>query len=252
MFEIKPYGDSGLRIQFGNDISVRTHRTVRSFATLLEKEKIAGVLEWIPTYTAISILYDPYVISFADLESALVALQDRWRINQLPKAEVIYIPTCYGGDKGPDLSYVARHNRLTEADVIAIHSETPYLVYMMGFTPGFPYLGGMSKRIATPRLAKPRARIPAGSVGIAGEQTGIYPLQTPGGWQIIGRTPIKLFDPHREVPILPKVGNYLKFCPVSREQYEAIAEEVDKGVYEPRIATYREGELHDATSRPEQ
>lgn len=251
MFEIKTYGDSGLRIQFGSAISVKTNRAVRSFAAMLEKEKIAGVLEWIPTYTAISILYDPYIISFADLERALVALQDQWCDTELPAADVIHIPTCYGGDKGPDLQYVAQHNQLNEADVIAIHSGRPYLIYMMGFTPGFPYLGGMSERIATPRLAEPRPQVAVGSVGIAGEQTGIYPLESPGGWQIIGRTPMKLFDPNREVPILPKVGDYLKFYPVSSDQYEEIEEAMRKGNYEPQIETYREDEPHDDTSRSE-
>ena len=132
---------------------------------------------------------------------------------------------------GPDLPFVARHCGLSPDEVIRIHSAAEYLVYMLGFTPGFPYLGGMDERIATPRLEKPRTRIPAGSVGIAGTQTGAYPLDTPGGWQLIGRTPVKLYDPDREQPILLRAGQFVKFTPIDDKAYAEIAAAVQSGAY---------------------
>lgn len=242
LFKVSAFGDSGLRIQFGETISPETNQQIRSFVVLLEQEKIYGILEWIPTYTALSIVYDPYVISYADLEQFVMNLKEKMARIDLPKAEVVHIPTCYGGDKGPDLAQVADHNGLTEEEVVKIHSGTNYLIYMMGFTPGFPYLGGMSKKIATPRLTVPRPKIAPGSVGIAGEQTGIYSMETPGGWQIIGRTPLKLYDPDRDPPILLKAGNYIRFHPVSEEEYEDILETVRNGTFHPHVEQYREEE----------
>lgn len=132
---------------------------------------------------------------------------------------IVEIPVCYGGEYGPDLAHVAAHNGLTEQEVITLHSGGDYLVYTLGFAPGFPYLGGLSEQLATPRRDTPRVRIPAGSVGIAGVQTGIYPLETPGGWQLIGRTPISLFRPHRQPPTLLSSGNRLVFRPISEQEY---------------------------------
>ena len=132
----------------------------------------------------------------------------------------VSIPVCYGGEFGPDLEYVARHNNLTTDEVIHIHSSGEYLVYMIGFAPGFPFLGGLSPKIATPRRPSPRATIPAGSVGIAGMQTGVYPIETPGGWQLIGRTPQKLFLPNENPPSLLQAGDVVKFCPISFQEYQ--------------------------------
>ena len=131
------------------------------------------------------------------------------------------------------MGHVAEHNGLTEEEVIALHSGTDYLVYMMGFTPGFTYLGGMSEKIATPRLQTPRTAIPAGSVGIAERQTGVYPIESPGGWQLIGRTPVQLFDPSKQPPVIAEPGDYIRFVPVSPEEYGRIYEEVRNGVYQP-------------------
>ena len=152
----------------------------------------------------------------------------------LPAADVIHVPAIYGGEYGPDLHYVAEFNCLSEDDVITIHSSVACLVYMFGFTPGFCYLGGMDKRIATPRQETPRLKIPAGSVGIAGEQTGIYPLLSPGGWQLIGRTPLLLFNPDRKPVFLFNAGDYIQFYPVDMEEYKRIAEEVAAGTYQPK------------------
>jgi inhibitor of KinA len=141
------------------------------------------------------------------------------------------VPTLYGGEYGPDIEFVATHNNITPEEVIEIHTATPYLVYMLGFTAGFPYLGGMSEKIATPRLKTPRTRIPAGSVGIAASQTGLYPIESPGGWQLIGRTPIKAFSPQSENPFLFAAGDYLKFRAIEQDEYDKIKELSEKGEY---------------------
>ena len=135
---------------------------------------------------------------------------------------LVELPVLYGGFCGPDLSFVAQHAGMTEQQIIDIHSAADYLIYMLGFTPGFPYLGGMDARIAVPRLSSPRVKIPAGSVGIAGEQTGVYPIASPGGWQIIGRTPLKLFDPGREQPFLLSAGQTVRFVPIDEAEYRRL------------------------------
>jgi len=152
----------------------------------------------------------------------------------LPEADVIRVPMLYGGKYGPDLHYVAEFNSLSEDDAITIPSSVACLVYMLGFTPGFCYLGGMDKRIATPRQETPRLKIPTGSVGIAGEQTGIYPLESPGGWQLIGRTPLRLFKPDSKPEFLFNAGDYIQFYPVDRDEYEQIAAAVAARTYQPK------------------
>ena len=150
------------------------------------------------------------------------------------------IPVLYGGECGPDLAAIAEHAGLTEEEVIRIHSSRDYLIYMLGFLPGFCYLGGLDERIHTPRLQNPRLKIRAGSVGIGGSQTGIYPLDSPGGWQLMGMTPVKTYDPTRAVPILVEAGDYIRFVPVDEDEYLRIKEQVARGEYE---CTIREGEV---------
>lgn len=192
------------------------------------------VLEVVPTYRSLLVYFNPLLITRLALvkriEEILLTMQAS---TENVNAKVVNIPVCYGGEFGPDLDFVAQHNGLSVDEVVKIHTSTPYLVYMIGFTPGFPYLGGMSERIATPRLEKPRTKIPAGSVGIAGSQTGFYPTESPGGWRLIGCTPIKAFNSVIENPFLFDAGNYLKFVSVSLEEYYAIKQEVDNGSYNP-------------------
>ena len=233
----KPAGDRALVVEFGNEIQPRINRRVREIACLLQQEKIDGVIEWVPTYRSILIIYDPSVVLYQELVSRMKVLEKKRKEMALPPPVVTEIPTVYGGEYGPDLEYVAKHNNLQVEEVIRIHSEPEYLIYMLGFTPGFTYLGGMSPRIATPRLSTPRTSIPGGSVGIAAGQTGIYPMDSPGGWQLIGRTPLVLFDPKREEPVLLKAGNYLKFIPVCVEKYLEIKEKVEKGEYRVKVYT---------------
>lgn len=230
MVHFKPLGDYAILIEIDDTIAPDVLTRVQQWCYGLEQLDIRGVIEWVPTYTTICVYYDPHIISYESLLEQLQSLSQTLHqtLHQtLPTYEqqhtvTLNVPVCYGGDFGPDLSYVADYHQLTEEDVIRIHTEKTYLVYMIGFAPGFPYLGGMSPLIATPRLSQPRAVIPEGSVGIAEQQTGIYSLQTPGGWRIIGRTPLKLFDSHRDPPAIMKAGYYVRFVPITKQQYDIL------------------------------
>ena len=227
-----PAGDASLSVEFGNEISAEINRRIRAFNIAIKQGGLNGIVETVPTYRALMVHYKPDVLSYGELLGLLEDLLGRLDEVSVPPQSVIEIPVLYGQEAGPDIEYVAEHSRKTVDDVISIHSSPEYLIYMLGFTPGFPYLGGMSKEIATPRLAQPRVRITAGSVGIAGEQTGIYTVDSPGGWQLIGRTPLRLYDAKRDEPILLEMGQYIKFRPVSRPEYDRIEAMVLSGDYE--------------------
>ena len=227
-YQLFPLGDQAVVIELGNKLSSETYRKVQTVASFFEHSKPDWLLDFTPALTTVTLFYDaffiykhhghqklPFDFVCSFIHTELMSLT----VDQVQKKRVIEIPVCYGGELGPDLPYVASFNHLTESEVISIHSSRNYTVYMLGFAPGFPYLGGMSERIYTPRKAKPRLSIPARSIGIAGIQTGIYPIQTPGGWQIIGQTPIHLFLPHEDPPTLLKAGDYLRFIPISYEQF---------------------------------
>ena len=186
------------------------------------------MIEYVPAYTTITLFYDPMKISrlyhkntlpYDFVCKQLDHLLSKIEIGKSSDARTIDIPVCYGGEFGPDLDIVAKTNHLTKDDVIHIHTSAEYLVYMLGFAPGFPYIGGMSEKIATPRKESPRLIIPERSVGIAGQQTGIYPITTPGGWQIIGRTPLRLFRPKENPPSLLKAGDKVRFRSISHLEY---------------------------------
>jgi KipI family sensor histidine kinase inhibitor len=234
-------GDSALNMEFGSSISEEVNKKIRAMALSIEVKSIHGIVEMVSTYRSLMIHYDPLKVDFSELVNSLKKIEQNLDNIVLPAPEVIEIPTLYGGDWGPDLDTVASYNNITVEKVVEIHTSKEYLIFMLGFTPGFPYLGGMDKRIAAPRLQTPRTRIPGGSVGIAGEQTGIYPVSSPGGWQLIGRTPIKLFDPYRKNPILLKSGNYIKFKSINEEDYKKIESELDNGTYEYIIYPKKDG-----------
>lgn len=215
-----PLGDSGLLVEFGDEISPLIHDFVRALSLRLHRKQIKGVREWVPTYRSLAVYYDPYVIGYHELAIEISDLLDSLSMDAWPSATVIEIPVLYGGEWGPDLPYVARHCGLSEEEVVRLHSGVEYLVYMLGFSPGFPYLGGMDQRLATPRLESPRLRVSAGSVGIADQQTGVYPRESPGGWRIIGRTPVKLYDPMREKPALLSAGDRVRFVPIDEETFK--------------------------------
>jgi len=185
--------------------------------------------------------YDPGIISYTAITKKMKGLLGQLDSIQIPPSEVLEIPVLYGGEEGPDLAFVAEHNGKTQEEVIKIHTSTEYLIYMLGFTPGFTYLGGMSDEIATPRLKTPRVKIPAGSVGIAGSQTGVYPIDSPGGWQLIGRTPVRMYDADRETPILPQAGQYIKFYAIDKAEYDRIAAQEAAGGYTVKTHPRKEG-----------
>jgi KipI family sensor histidine kinase inhibitor len=209
--------DRSLLLVFGEEISAEAHRNVLRLAPLLQSAR--GVVNVHPAYASILVDFDPLAVGHRDLERAAAELAARAAAAPVPEPRTVEIPVCYGGEFGPDLEEVAAlHGRAPE-EVVAIHSGAEYLVYFLGFSPGFPYLGGMPESIAAPRLATPRRRVPAGSVAIGGRQTGIYPVASPGGWRIIGRTPLRLFQPDRDPPVLLRMGDHVKFIPISKGDF---------------------------------
>lgn len=236
---IFPLGESAVLVELGDRIDPDIHHQVLSLAAELEARSFPGLIEVVPAFNTLAVYYDPYTVSCPE-QAVLPAGQNvlspylavcEWVREAAARTEsheaeplvhrrVVTIPVCYGEEYGPDLEYVAILNGLTPEDVIAIHSGRDYRVYMIGFAPGFPYLGGMSERIAAPRLSAPRSVIPAGSVGIAGTQTGIYPLPTPGGWRLIGRSPLVLFNPEESPPTRLQAGDTVRFQPITASEYK--------------------------------
>ena len=225
-------GDSSLLVEFGKEISPEINRKIAATVQLMRDQYIEGVVDVIPAFCSLLINYDPRVITYEEIRERIQCLLkvDVKAGNRHKK--VFEIPVCYGGEYGPDIANIAQHAGLTEEEVIRLHSSEDYLIYMLGFLPGFCYLGGLDERIPTPRLANPRLKINAGSVGIGGSQTGIYPLDSPGGWQLMGMTPVKTYDPGREVPILVEAGDYIRFIPIDEEEYKRIRDLVERGEYQ--------------------
>lgn len=236
--KIKPLGDRAVIIQLGDSISAQTHIQVKKCLQLLEASTYKWIVEVVPSYTNVSVYYNPfdvyqkisnephknktiYHFICEQLEQLFINMGEQETI----QGKTIEIPVVYGGSYGPDLAYVAAYHQLSEEEVIRIHTSQSYLVHMLGFAPGFPFLGGMSEKIATPRKEEPRLTIPAGSVGIAGGQTGVYPIATPGGWQLIGRTPTALFLPEAENISPISIGDQVKFHAISEEDYQQLVGE---------------------------
>lgn len=221
--ELLNLGDQGILVRFGSKIDPAIHHRVRRLMLALSAEPCPGVVELVPSYAALAVYYDPLRVEPAALRRALKERLSRMDRLPLPPPRRIEIPVCYGGSFGPDLADVAAYHGMSQEEVIRLHSEPEYLVYMLGFSPGFPYLGGLPPQLATPRRSTPRLRVPAGSVGIAGAQTGIYPSESPGGWQLIGRTPLRLYDPQTSEPFLLRAGDVLRFRPIDEDQFRALA-----------------------------
>ena len=220
--EFSPVGDLAVRLAFGAEISPRLNAVISRFCRRLQSEPVRGVTEWVPGYAAVTVYYRPWLIGYDALCGELARRTEETENAPPPEARRVEIPVCYGGEYGPDLGEVQAAHGLTPAEVIERHAGGEYLVYFLGFLPGFPYLGGLDTALATPRRATPRLRVPAGSVGIAGAQTGVYPLETPGGWQIIGRTPLRLYDPDRQPPALLAASDHVRFLPITARQFEEI------------------------------
>lgn len=213
---ILPAGDAAMVVEFGSEIDPEINCKVQVLNA--QVQQLEGVIETVPTFRSLMILYDPLRLSYGRLRRIVKRIPVNAETSSKPN-RVVEIPVCYGGAYGDDLKDVATHADLTEEAVIQLHSSREYPVYMIGFLPGFPYLGGMDPRLETPRLTSPRTAIPAGSVGIGGAQTGIYPLESPGGWRLIGRTPLKLYDPARKDPVLLRAGDVLRFIPITEEEF---------------------------------
>jgi KipI family sensor histidine kinase inhibitor len=221
-----PFGDSALLVEFGNTISLETNRKVIALNDAILGAEIEGVEEVVPTYRSLLVRYDQLKIRYEQLVFHVQTLEKTPKETRTKKeGRRIVIPVVYGGAYGPDLSHISELHGLTEEQVVKLHSEREYRVYMIGFVAGFPYLGEVADEIATPRLETPRLKVPAGSVGIAEKQTGIYPCEAPGGWQIIGRTPLKLFDPLQQPPALLSSGNIVRFKPISEMEFKTVIEE---------------------------
>ena len=243
MDNISPVGDKAIRVGFGTIISKKINRRVRQFCRLLQQNKITGLYEWVPSYTAVTIYYDSVMISYENIKDQLALLYMETLEELTPiESRVLFIPTCYDERFGYDLHTIREFHEITTEDIIHFHCDPYYLIYMLGFNPGFPYLGGMRREIATPRLANPRSLVEAGSVGIAGEQTGIYPINSPGGWQIIGRTPIKIFDIRREPPVIFEAGDFIKFYSISYDEFLQLEREIAENTYEVKVALYKDDE----------
>ncbi|SFM02036.1 inhibitor of KinA [Pelosinus propionicus DSM 13327] len=232
--KILPFGESAILIEFGKGIDPEIHSRVKVFTEDLDLNPLPAMIEYVSAFSSVTIFYNPMKVRKMQkdvpeekslLTFEIVAAMVREKLCKLERGadytpRIVEIPVCYGEEFGPDLQYVAECNKLTVDEVIHIHSHGEYLVYMIGFAPGFPYLGGMSETIATPRRQSPRMSIPAGSVGIAGMQTGVYPIATPGGWQLIGNTPVELFRLQDNPPTLLQSGDRIRFYPISRKEYE--------------------------------
>lgn len=226
--DIKPLGDSALIVQLGEGISPTLHKLVKSLSELISTNPFKGIIEYVPAYNNITVYYNPFLVqnvhsgsnsAYDKVSNHIKKIVQQITLENRTDTRTVTIPVCYGGEFGPDLENVASVNNLTIDEVIDIHTSSECLVYMLGFAPGFPFMGGMNERIATPRRDTPRLSIPQGSVGIAGKQTGIYSLETPGGWQIIGRTPLNLFLPKQSPPSLLQAGDKIQFVSIAPEEY---------------------------------
>ena len=219
----EPSSDQSLLIYFGEKITIQAHEQVRKLLHLLEAEPIPGVCNLHPAYCSLLVKFAALKWSHEKLEKELRKYLARLGKVKLPEPREVEIPVCYGGDLGPDLDAVAALHNITAEQVIKLHSSATYLVYFLGFTPGFAYLGELPKELVTPRLSSPRQRVPAGSVGIAGNQTGVYPFETPGGWRLLGRTPVSMFRTDRDGLSLLSIGDCVRFVPISQERFAELS-----------------------------
>ena len=225
-------GDSSILIEFGKEISPEINQKIAATVQLIKDQQIEGVVDVIPAFCSLLINYDPRVVLYDQICERMKGLANMDAKTGAGSKRIFEIPVCYGGKYGPDIDTIADNAGLSVEEVIKIHSSKDYLIYMLGFLPGFCYLGGLDERIHTPRLANPRIKIPAGSVGIGGSQTGIYPLDSPGGWQLMGMTPVKTYNPARETPILVQAGDYIRFVSISEQEYARIKELAERGEYQ--------------------
>lgn len=230
---LTPLGDRALLIRLGTSIDEATHRRVRAVYARLEARPVAGTIELVPAFASVAVHYDPAAVpndkgaggasAYSRFAAAIQAAIGDAGDEALPPPRTVELPVCYGGAFGPDLEEVARIHALSPQGVIELHTGAMYTVYMLGFAPGFAYLGGLPEALATPRRDQPRAAVPPGSVGIGGKQTGVYPIVSPGGWQLIGRTPVRLFDAGRQPPALLGAGDHVRFRAIVPDEFDRLA-----------------------------
>jgi len=225
-------GDRGILIHFEQKISPDISAKIRRFMSKLDEAKNEAVIEVLPAYATVCIVYNPLIMRYEAIKGFLGGLLEDSQGGESLNAAVFEIPVLYNEETGPDMGFVSEYSRLSPDEIVQIHTSGEYLIYMLGFAPGFPYLGGMDERIAAPRLKVPRQKIVPGSVGIAGSQTGMYPIESPGGWQLIGRTPLKLYDPHRNPPVYYNAGDYIKYRPIDEAEFMHILALEKTGKYE--------------------
>jgi len=211
-------GDRALLIELGDEVSPLVNREVRALLITLEQNPIRGIVELVPTYRSLLILYDPLILTFPVLRRKISERIHLTKEAEIPPSRALQIPVCYEGEYGPDLQWVADYHNMSVKEVIRLHTGTTYRVYMIGFTPGYAYLGELPGGLVTPRRETPRTHVPKGSVGIAKNQTGVYPVDSPGGWQIIGRTPLELFNPNTWPPALLNMGDLVTFYAIDKKE----------------------------------
>jgi KipI family sensor histidine kinase inhibitor len=214
-------GDRALLVELGDQIDPSINEEVRELFLKLDRRPVEGVVELVPSYRSLMVVYDPLRIGFDQLREEILRLHQTADTSLVPEPKTLSIPVVYGGEHGPDLEWVAGFHKISPEQVVTLHTGTTYRVYMIGFTPGYPYLGELPEALATPRRETPRTVVPQGSVAIAQRQTGIYPVQSPGGWHILGWTPIKLFDASQWPPTPLEMGDRVRFFPIQREEIHA-------------------------------
>ena len=226
-------GDACWVVEFGDGIDMAVNARVQAMRKKIESAPFCGFVETVPTYRSLAVCFDPLRLDSAVLRERLLSEARALDAEASFGSETALIPVCYGGEYGPDLARVAEHTGLTEEEVVKRHSANDCYCYMLGFTPGFSYLGGMDPSLETPRLKEPREKIPGGSVGIAVKQTGIYPIDSPGGWNLIGRTPLRLFDPDRPAPIFLNAGMWVRFVSVPESEFKTIEADAARPGWKP-------------------
>lgn len=212
-------GDRGLLLEFGDEIGREINEKVRRMALAIHAEAIEGIIETISTYRSLLIIYNPVILPMEDLKERLKRMEKGLQQTPLPEPKLTRIPVVYGGIYGPDLEEVAKYLHISPEEVVQLHCSKPYLIYMIGFMPGYPYMGELPQALVTPRLKTPRLLVPKGSVAIAQRQTGIYSMESPGGWQILGRTPVELFHPEKDPPALLQMGDFVQFYQISEKEF---------------------------------
>lgn len=213
-------GDRGLLLEFGDEISREINEKVRRMALAVQAEAIEGIIETVPTYRSLLIIYNPVILPIEDLKKRLKKIEGGLQTTPLSEPKLTRIPVVYGGIYGPDLEGVAKYLHASPEEVVQLHCSKPYLIYMIGFMPGYPYMGELPQALVTPRLKTPRLLVPKGSVAIAQRQTGIYSMESPGGWQILGRTPVELFHPEKDPPALLQMGDFVQFHQISEKEFK--------------------------------